>query len=377
MIKVTHIITGLSTGGAEMMLYKLLAATDRSRFEPTVISLAGCGTLGQRIEALGVKVHSVGMAPGIKLPAALLRLMRLARGLQPDLIQGWMYHGNLAATLCGRMVPGYVPVLWNIRHTPYDLKNEKPGTAAVIRLGARLSSRPERIIYNARASAQQHDLLGYAAHKVAVIPNGFDCDTFKPSESARWKIRRELGLDGQALLVGLIARYHPIKDHANFIRAAGTLAERLPEVNFVLAGRDVDKKNPALLDEIRKAGVASRTYLLGERADIPEITAALDLASSSSWGEAFPNVIGEAMACGVPCVVTNVGDSAWIVGETGIVVPPRDPAAWAKAWETLIKAGVAERRRLGVASRQRIADYFSLPKIVARYEELYEAVLSG
>lgn len=372
---IIHLITGLSTGGAEMMLCKLLSATDCARFDPIVVSLIDRGTLGERIEALGVPVHTVGMAPGRPTPAALWRLIRLVRRLQSDLIQGWMYHANLAGLLAGWLVPGRVPVLWNIRHTPYDLKAEKRMTAALIRLGARLSSRPARIIYNARVSAHQHELLGYAADRRMVIPNGFDCDRFKPSETARLKLRRLLGLEDETLLIGLIARWHPMKDHANFMRAAGRLAARRPDVHFVLAGRGVDKNNSILMKMIQDAGLTGRVYLLGERTDIPEIMAGLDIASSSSWGEAFPNVVGEAMACGVPCVVTDVGDSAWVVGDAGMVVPPRDAEALAGAWAGLIELGPEGRVRLGRAARQRVEENFSLSKIVTLYEEVYREVL--
>lgn len=376
-MKVCHFITGLSTGGAEMMLCKLLSVTDRTRFDPIVVSLMDCGTLGERIEALGVPVYTVGMAPGRPTPAALWRLIRLARRLQPDLIQGWMYHGNLAALVAGSFVPGRVPALWNIRHTPYDLKAEKRMTAALIRLGARLSSRPAKIIYNARISAHQHESLGYAADRRRVIPNGFDCGRFKPSETARLNLRRLLGLEDETLLIGLIARWHPMKDHANFMRAATRLAVRRSDVYFVLAGWGVDKNNSILMKVIQDAGLTGRVYLLGERTDIPEIMAGLDIASSSSsWGEAFPNVVGEAMACGVPCVVTDVGDSAWVVDDTGIVVPPRDADALAEAWVALIELGPEGRVRLGQAARQRVVTEFSLAQIVRQYEALYLEVLN-
>jgi len=359
------------------MLYKLLSATDRARFDPIVVSLIDRGTLGERIEALGVPVYTVGMAPGCPTPAALWRLIRLVRRLQPDLIQGWMYHGNVAALVAGGFAPGRVPVLWNIRHTPYDLKAEKRMTAALIRLGARLSKRPVRIIYNAQVSARQHELLGYTADRRRVIPNGFDCGRFKPSETARLKLRRLLDLEGETLLVGLIARWHPMKDHANFIGAAERLAARRPDVHFVLAGRGVDGSNFALRKLVQEAGLVRQVHLLGERSDMPEITAGLDIASSSSsWGEGFPNVVGEAMACGVPCVVTDVGDSAWVVGDTGMVVPPRDADALAGAWAALIELGPEGRARLGQAARQRVITEFSIDQIAKQYEALYLEVLN-
>ena len=374
--KLLHIINGLDTGGAEMMLYKLLSATDRSQFESAVISLRDRGTLGEQIEALGVPVHTVGMARGRPTPAR--RFLRLARRLEPDLIQGWMYQANLAAWLAGHWPGSRVPVLWNIRHSVDDLRVEKWRTAALIRVGARLSSYPEAIVYNARASARQHAGLGYAMDRQRVIPNGFDCERFRPRAAARSDLRQSLGLALETLLVGLVARHHPMKDHATFLRAAALLAADRPAVHFVLVGRDVSDGNAALKQQIQAAGLEARVNLLGERAGIEEIMAGLDIFTlTSAWGEGFPNVVGEAMACGTPCVVTDVGDAAWIVGGTGAVVPRRDPEALARAWRAMVELGPEGRARLGQVGRQRVQMHFALPHIVAQYETLHREVLVG
>lgn len=370
-ISIVHIITGLNTGGAEMMLYKILSCTNLSVFNPVVISLMGHGPMSERIQELAIPVYSIDMSRGRPTPAALWRLVRLVRKLQPYLIQGWMYHGNLAALLAAYLMPKRVPVLWNIRQSLYDLNAEKRLTAVIIRLGAWLSSKPQKIIYNSQVSAEQHEIIGYAADKRLIIPNGFDCDKFKPSVSARLWLRQLLGLKKDTLLIGLIGRFHPMKDHVNFIHASARLVARYPEVHFVLAGRDVDKSNIILMKTVHETGLENNVHLLGERTDIAEITAGLDIASSSSWGEGFPNVIGEAMACGVPCVVTDVGDSSWIVGNTGLVVPPRDPGALSDAWAKLIEMGAERRVNLGQKARQRLIKHFSLPRIVYQYEKVW------
>ncbi len=360
-----------------MMLYKLLAGVDRSRFQSVVIALMDKGALGADIGDAGVPLYCLGMRRGVPSSSALWRLAAIVRKVKPDLVQGWMYHGNLAASFAKWPGRRGVPVLWNIRQTVYDLSNEKWLTAAVIRLGARLSQVPAKIIYNARVSAAQHEAMGYAPTKTEVIPNGFDCERFVPSQDARDKLRAELGVPSDGLLIGLVARYHPMKDHATFLRAAACLAARQKDARFVLAGQGVDADNAELRDLLHELGVESQVYLLGERRDIPVLTAALDIATtSSSWGEAFPNVIGEAMSCAVPCAVTDVGDSSWIVGDTGKTVPPDDPEALASTWCDLIHIGPEGRRRLGLAARRRIEEQFALPAIVARYAELYEEVTS-
>jgi glycosyltransferase involved in cell wall biosynthesis len=374
-VKILHLITGLGTGGAESMVYKLLSATDRDRYEPVVLSMIDRGTFGDRIEALGIPIHTLNMRPGRPMPLDFWRLVRTVKRIGPDLIQGWMYHGNLAALLAGSRLKNRPPVIWNIRHSPYQLQYVKKSTAAVIKIGAALSKRPERIIYNARVSADQHEALGYAADKREVIPNGFDLDLFRPDGAARSTVRQVLGLPEEALLIGLIGRFHPMKDHANMLQATAILCANGHDAHVLLIGRGVDHDNEILTRRIAELGLGERIHLLGERRDTPTLTAALDLLVSSSYAEGFSNVIGEAMACAVPCVVTDAGDSAWIVGDTGLVVPPRDPDALADAISTMIELGPSGRQAWGEKARQRVRELFSLPAIVKRYEALYERVL--
>lgn len=374
-VKILHTITGLHTGGAEMMLYRLLSQLNRARFDSTVVSLTDWGPIGDRIEALGVKVHVAGLRSVIRVPDGLWRLSKLVKRLRPDIIQGWMYHGNLVAQILSLFLRGTKPVIWNIRHTPSHLRNEKWQTAILIRLGAMLSNRPVRIIYNARVSAAFHENLGYKVDKRVIIPNGFDTQQFHPSERARREIRRELGLSTSTFLIGLIARYHPMKDHATFLRAATQLLQTSPEVHLLLVGRGVDRNNSGLSLLIRQLGLTQHVDLLGERADMPTVMAALDIATScSAYGEGFSNVIGEAMACGVPCVVTDVGDSAFLVGDTGRVVSTRDPESLVSGWRQLLGLSEESRRALGIAARRRIQEHFGLPTIAKKYAELYEEV---
>lgn len=369
-MRVVHIITGLSTGGAEMMLVKLLQKLDQRLFSCSVISLGDKGQLGPRIEALGIPVYTLDMRRGAISLRAFFRLRRLLREISPDVIQSWMYHANLAATLsCGSR-----PVFWSIRQSLYDLGKERPLTRAVIRLGSAMSRSPRAILFNSLTSASQHEAMGYLPSKRIIIANGFDLDAFQPSEEARVNVRRELGLSTDAPLIGLIARYHPMKDHANFVRAAALLHHKHPNVHFLLAGAGVDSRNRELTTRIGQLGIREVTHLLGRREDIPKLTAALDIASSSSsWGEAFPNVLGEAMSCGVPCVATDVGDSGRIVGDTGKVIRPREAEALATAWQEMIELGKESRKRLGILARQRVRDYFSLDTVTADYARLYES----
>jgi glycosyltransferase involved in cell wall biosynthesis len=381
-MRVMHVITGLSTGGAETMLLKLLSAASQ-RMEHVVVSLGDEGTIGPRIAALGLPVHCLGLKRNAPNPFRALSILPLAQRIAPQLIQGWMYHGNLMASLAAvalrktapRNVLGQKPVLWNIRQTVYDLRRERWLTAKLIRQGARLSSGPAAIIYNSQTSASQHEELGYRAEKRVIIPNGFDCQVLRPDEAARKAVRAELGITDDTVLVGLVARYHPMKDHVGFLKAAALVVQSHPQTRFVLVGAGVSSTQPELAEGIQQNELGDRVILLRERSDIPRLNNAFDIGcSASAWGEGFSNSIGEAMACGVPCAVTNVGDSAYIVADTGFVAPPRASEALAEAIGRLIEIGQPGRQQIGAKARKRIETEFSLSAIVEKYESLYLAI---
>jgi glycosyltransferase involved in cell wall biosynthesis len=286
-----------------------------------------------------------------------------------------MYHGNLAALLA--RPASRPPVLWNIRQSLTDLGRERPLTALAIRAGARLSPQAARIIYNSRASARQHEAIGYDPRRTVVIPNGFDTARFQPALAARDTLVARLGVGRETIVVGHVARFHPMKNHLGFLRAAAMVVAAVPRTIFVLAGQGVDSSNRSLTSAIARLGLTGKVHLLGALDDVPALMAGLDLlCSPSGWGEGFPNVLGEALAAGVPCVATDVGDSAWIVGGAGLVVPPGDDAALAAALTDLIRAPSEVRKALGVEGRRRVQQEFTLEAIAARYEDLYLTILA-
>lgn len=372
-MNVMHVITGLGTGGAETVLCRLLESLRPPAFEHTVVSLGGAGDLDARVCEAGARLLQLNMHPGRPNPLVLLRLRRLLRASKPEVIHAWMYHANLMATLAACGVG--VPILWGIRQSLYGLRRERRGTRLVIRAGRMLSGRATQIIYNSAASATQHEAFGFRPKHRLIIPNGFDVEQFRSDDGARARVRAELSIGAGELAIGLVARWHPMKDHANFLRAAVRLRRSQPQAVFVLVGTGLDADNKQLMAMLQSLGLSDRVRLCGRRDDVSAIDAALDIASSSSsWGEAFPNAIGEAMACGVPCVATDVGDVRDIIGDTGIVVPPRDPAALCRGWETLLEMGEAGRRALGARARQRIVERYSLATMAGRYAALYADV---
>lgn len=316
------------------------------------------------------------MSPVLPSVQSVWRLNQLVRKIKPDIIHGWLYHGSLAAQFASFFSFRKIPVIWSVQCSMYSLGFEKRSTAAVFRLCALLSRHAAAIIFVSSRSQSQHRELRYSLERSCLIPNGIDIDLFFPSKDSRSSVRSELRLSENTFLIGLINRYHPMKDHESFLRAAAILSREHPDVHFLLAGREVDRDNLKLASLIRDLDLSSRTHLLGERNDIARLTGALDILSLSSfYGEGFPVIVGEAMACGVPCVVTDIGDSAWIVGDTGLVVPAKNPAALAGAWQELINLGPGGRVALGKAARSRVNELFTLDSCVAQYEALYHSII--
>ena len=376
MIRVLHVITGLQRGGAEAMLVKLLSRMDGTRFENHVVTLQSGGSLWQEIEPHCRSLTSLGIGSPVQGPQAIFTLQRHMRRLKPDVVQTWLYHGDLvgglAAKLCG------LRFIWNIRSSNMDMRRYSLASRTVLAILPYLSRLPVAVVANSRAGQVAHEALGYRPQRWVVIPNGFDTERFRPDPAAAVDIRQELGLAPDAFVVGMVARFDPKKDHETFLRAAALQAEHHPHTRFVLVGPGLAAEGGALAARVRASGLQGKVLLLEERADIPRVLQAFDVATlSSAFGEGFPNCVGEAMSCGIPCVVTDVGDSALIVGETGQVVPPADPAALAAAWAALAAAGPAERKTLGEAARKRIIGRYALPAIVRQYEDLYTTAGEG
>lgn len=371
-VRVVHVITGLLVGGAESALARLVSALPRAEFRTLVVSLLAEGPLAAPLRAAGAEVVSLGMRRGVPTPAAAWRLRRVLRQFRPAVVQGWMYHGNLAAWLGLRGSGLRIPLAWNIRQTLADLRREPRGTRAVIRAGAWLSSGIPVTVYNSELAREQHAALGFRSPATVVIPNGFDLEQFRPSEEARRSLRRELGLSDDALVVGLVNRLHPMKGHGTFLEAARRVLDAGHQVTFVCAGSGVTPSDPGLGATIRRLGLADRVRLLGERFDTPRLFAGFDVACmTSGWGEGFPNVVGEAMACGTPCVATQVGDTATLLGPGGAVVPPGDTVAFAGGLLAVLALPAAERRLVGQRGRAHIAERYSLGASAERYAGLY------
>jgi len=368
-IRVAHVITGLSRGGAENVLYRLIAAQGNSR-EFSVISLTDDGVFGERLRELGVDVTCLHMRSNLPSPLAFLKLVRILRRTKPDVVQTWMYHsdliGGLAARLAGR------PVCWGIHHSHLARDKNKVSTLRVVRICALLSRViPFAIISCSRRAITVHRAVGFA-EKFVQIPNGLNLEEFVPDAARGNATRRQLGVPNEAKIVGHVGRADPQKDHSNLIAAFEKIAHRFPEARLLLVGQGLQRGNPYLEGLLVNSGVSERIIALGPRDDVPALMSAMDLFVLSSAGEAFPSVVVEAMASGVPCVVTDVGDTAEIVGDTGWVVPSEDSKALAGALAQALGERAEDLFRRGSLARQRVVENYDVAQMVAAYRSVWD-----
>lgn len=367
MKRITHIITGLNVGGAERALNNLLTGGLRDRFENRVISLMDEGAYGRVLRDEGIDVTCLYMARGHFSPIAAVQLLRIVKAHQPAIVQGWMYHGNLAASFARRFSAPNAALSWNIRTSLEGAHETAYSAKAMLQLSLPLSKGADAIIYNSYKSRQQHESVGYAALSGTLIPNGFDTAHWKPNPSAKASLARALGLSSDCKIIGFVGRACAQKDLPTLFEAFQHIYEAHPDCHLVCVGRDIYSAVPESLDR-------SRVSLLGQRSDIDQIMPGLDLLCLSSSTEGFPNVIGEAMACGVPCVTTDAGDAGNIVEKTGWVVPTRNPAALAEALSNALNLSTLERGQLGNAGRARIKANFSLHAVIEQYATLYGSI---
>jgi glycosyltransferase involved in cell wall biosynthesis len=370
-VRILHLITSLNTGGAEMSLARLVSGMNRDKFESRVVSLIPLGPVGGQIQQQGIPVESLEMPPGQATLAGFVKLLRLLRAYRPDILQTWLYHADLLGLLAGKLA-GVPVIAWNVRSSEMDFSKYRRLSGLVARLCALLSGLPQVVVVNSQAGERHHERAGYHPRHWQVIPNGVDTTLFAPNQAAGSLLRAQWNIPAGERVIGLVGRLDPQKDHPSFLKAAALASQTFPSARFVCVGG-----GPAVyLSELKalamELGLEERVIWTGARGDMPAVYNALDLlALSSAYGEGFPNVVAEAMACGVPCVVTEVGDAAQIVGNCGVSVPPGDPSALTEGLLRLLLLPDSERESHGGCARQRIQANFSLENMLARYEMLY------
>ncbi len=377
-LTVLHIITGLSNGGAEGALYRL--CTNDTSNTHIVVSMMGQGKYGPLLIQHGIKVICLNMPKGKPKLSAAFKLLQILRKSKPDVVQTWMYHADLFGGVLAR-IAGYKNIFWNVRQSNFDKNNTNNRTIVISKFLAKLSFViPKKIICCASSAANIHGDKGYDRKKLVVIENGYDFNQFNnvgPEQIIEIRTTWERGLEN-TFLIGMVGRFDAQKDHKNLLYALSKL-KQLGKLKFkcILVGPNIDELNNVLMNWIADSKLQDDVILLGQRSDIPVVMAALDLhVLSSAFGEAFPNVVAEAMAAGTPCVVTDVGDAARIVGDIGWVVPPSDSTLLAQSISTAAQEFMNDKtqwqERQSMA-KKKIQDNFSIERMVQRYVKCWRS----
>lgn len=374
-LHVVHVISGLGQGGAEAVLNRLLMAPSKA-IRHTLVCFTDDGLYGAGLRDAGINVITLGMKPGKITPRNFMALRRELIRLRPDVVQTWMYHADAIAGLAARTA-GIRHIAWGIRNSGENLKSSSKSAWLLARFCGLVSRwLPQTIVCCAQGARARHEQWGYDADKMVVIQNGYDLTRWQPDAQARERLRQQWQLAPDARVIGFVARFNPLKDHRSLIDALAQCKKNGLVLHCVLVGKGLDTDNAQLMQWLREADVTDQVILLGMRDDVPAVMNALDVHVLSSLAEGFPNVVAEAMACGVPGVVTDVGDAAVIVGDTGWVVPPQNPAALAEAIGQAFAAIDAQGRDvIAERVRARVLQEFSLPNMIERYEQTWRAML--
>jgi glycosyltransferase involved in cell wall biosynthesis len=373
-VKILHVIVGLGAGGAENMLRRLLESyRGDSEFQHSVVSLTGVGDLGEALVAGGTEVHIMGMRGALNAPITMIRLARLIRRTAPDIVQTWMYHADLIGGLAARAA-GKRRLIWGIRGTDTS-KGTSKHTRILRRVCALLSRYiPAVIVCAAEAARTSHGAIGYDKSKMIVVPNGFESVADQTGLESRFAFRSALGWSDEMTVLGWVGRYNFDKDPENFIEAAGLLARTFESARFLMIGKGVDEANLKVRGLIAATGYPERFALLGFRADIQKCLRAMDIFCLSSRSEGFPNVVGEAMSMGTPCVATDVGDARVLVADTGIIVPKENAIALCEGLAQIVEMPRAVRVAMGRRAQERIVNEYSMLRVCERFKAIYRSL---
>jgi glycosyltransferase involved in cell wall biosynthesis len=376
-MKIVHVITTLLDGGAEGVLYRL-CKQDKSN-KHVVISLRGKGKYGPLLLRSGIKVHCLNMKPKFFSLYSCIKLIRLFKIYKPDVVQTWLYHADFIGGLFAR-ISGVKNIVWGIRHSNFEFSKSKKFIILLVKILAKLSYWvPKLIILCAKKSIKVHESIGYDKNKMRLIRNGYDTTVFKPFDNKKSiNFRKKFQIKAKTPILGSVGRFHPQKDHDNLFKALAILNKKKIDYFCLLVGFEMDSCNEDLVHKIKKMKLENKVKLLGSQNDIPQVMRELDLhILPSAYGESFPNVVAESMACGTPCVVTDVGDAAFIVGNTGWVVPPKNSEALAnKIMIAIRKLNDKKWSSRCAEARKRIKKNFSIDLMVKNYIKVWREIQS-
>ena len=375
-LRVCFVVRSLDTGGAERQLVELVRAMPETEFTWTILTFYAGGALeGEVRDRSNVRVRCLEKRGRWDTAGFVGRLLREVRRADPHVLHGSLGVANEASLLAGRLLRR--PVVWRVGAAAVDFSLYDWAHGSIFRAGGLLSRFPDAVVFNSCAGLHYHRAHGWSPRRMTVIHNGFDLERFQPDRTAGGVLRQAWGIANDDVLVGIAARLDPIKDHETFLAAAAMVASRHAFVRFVCIGDGTPRHRARLRARATELGLDGRLVWAGECADMPATYSALDIGCLTSLGEGLPNAVGEAMCCEVPCVVSDVGDCAIVVGETGVVVPARAPDALATGLERLAALSPAERRTLGQQARARIAARYSRARYVEASSMLLRAAAAA
>ena len=370
-MRICHLITSLNPGGAQSMLRRLIAGLEPMGFKNKVICFVKYPVIADSLKEIGVEVIDLGLSSTQISAKAFIQAKDIVNEFKPDVGQGLMYHGN---TL-GSLLPTNAKIFWNIRHSLEGFKQEKKLTQLLIRSAPLLSQRASKIIYCSELSTTRHEAFGFPPEKRVVIPNGFSANNYYFDREARISLRNKLKISEDVVVLGNATRFHPMKNQLGLIKAFAEIKKDFPQILLLLCGRGIDWNNPQLADLIDTEQIEDSVRLLSHVDDMRSLYSALDLyVSASSWGEAFPNVLGEAMLCQLPCITTDVGDSRLLVGNSGVIIPPSTQDKLVQALTKMLNFSLQERQEYGLLARKQIITKYEINKIINDYAKAYKSV---
>lgn len=367
-MRILHVIPGIDSLGPESMLSRLLDDAAARHQETAVLSLRPLDTAGETLRDRGIRLFSLRLSHAWQAPLATLRLARISNAYAPDILHGWMHAGSLAASLGKAAMTRPVSLVWNIRRDPASPRDRR-----WTRIGALLSGHPDAIVYNSRSLARHHAAAGYHIERSQLVPDGLDTALHRPSETARERLCEQLGIDRKAVIVGNVAARTPRNDQAVLVEAVARARAMGKNIHLLMSGPGMESPGHDLIELTSRLLSADCVTFVGAQGNHGDCLPGLDvLAVSAAWGEEFPQAIGQALACGVPVVATDLGDCVEVVGPCGRIVPPQDPVGLGEALFTLAAMAPDQRLQLGEAGRQRMIERFSLEAALDRYRELHQ-----
>lgn len=367
-MKITHIIIGLGIGGAELMLKRLVEGLNgKDGMHHSVISLTDLGPVGQQLLDNGIHVKSLGMKNILSIPTTFIKLRRELKNKKPDIVQTWMYHADFLGGLAAKSL-GIHNVIWNVRNT--HLNSNGKFNMVFRKICAYLSYKvPKEIIYVSQSAYNEHLKQKYRSNIGKIIGNGFDTAKYSFSRRNREKYRSDFKLEDSDIAVFSIGRYVPAKDHSTFVAAICLAARTNPKIKGVLVGRDIQLDLFDLSDSEKKYFI-----MTGQRADIAELLSAADIFCLHSITEGFPNVLGEAMSVGIPCITTDAGDAALILKEKKYVVDVGDFSAISRKIIELSNEPDSVIAAIANKNTENIVRNYSISSILDQYIALYKAL---